>query len=210
MKALICLHGLLSTKNDYNEIKNALKEEYDTIACYDLPGHGYNTDKFNTSNIQQFLINLYDSLAVKHDQIDVIGYSMGGVMACYLQSVRKVDKLVLLAPSYRYLNLKNYHYTKKEKKQPNITAILPKKNYFHVFRFAKIMSDLSDEFHIIYPETLILWGKEDYLVKEESGVLLYHMVNNRNRRLIQLKNHNHFNIVRSPVVINYICEFLNE
>ncbi|MDE7384855.1 MAG: alpha/beta fold hydrolase [Anaeroplasmataceae bacterium] len=210
MKALICLHGLLSTKADYNQISYVLKEDYDTIACYDLPGHGYNTLKYNTPTIKRFLLDIYDSLAVKHNRIDVIGYSMGGVMACYLQSVRKIDKMVLLAPSYRYLNLKNYHIKKKERKQPNITSLLPKKNYLHVFRFAKIMSDLSDEFHVIYPETLILWGKDDYLVKEESGILLYQMIKNRNKRLIQLNNHNHFNIVRSPIVINYISNFLNE
>lgn len=210
MKALICLHGLLSTKADFKEISYALKDQYDTIACYDLPGHGYNNLKYNTPTIKRFLLDIYDSLAVKHNQIDVIGYSMGGVMACYLQSVRKINKMVLLAPSYRYLNLKNYQVKKKEKKQPNISSLLPKKNYMHIFRFAKIMSDLSDEFHVLYPETLIIWGRDDYLVKEESGILLYQMVKNQNRRLIQLNGHNHFNIVRSPVVINYIYNFLNE
>lgn len=210
MKALICLHGLLSTKADFKEISFALKEKYDTIACYDLPGHGYNTLKYNTPTIKQFLLNVYDSLAIKHDRIDVIGYSMGGVMACYLQSVRRINKMVLLAPSYRYLNLKNYQIRKKEKKQPTLSSLLPKKNYMHIFRFAKIMSDLSDEFHMIYTETLIIWGKEDYLVKEESGLLLYQMVKNRNRQLVQLNQHNHFNIVKSPVVINYIYHFLDE
>lgn len=210
MKALICLHGLLSTKADFKEISYALKDQYDTIACYDLPGHGYNNLKYNTPTIKRFLLDIYDSLAVKHNQIDVIGYSMGGVMACYLQSVRKINKMVLLAPSYRYLNLKNYQVKKKEKKQPNISSLLPKKNYMHIFRFAKIMSDLSDEFHVLYPETLIIWGRDDYLVKEESGILLYQMVKNQNRRLIQLNGHNHFNIVRSPIVINYIYNFLNE
>ncbi|MDE6660321.1 MAG: alpha/beta fold hydrolase [Anaeroplasmataceae bacterium] len=210
MKALICLHGLLSTKADYREIAYALEDRYDTIACYDLPGHGYNTLKYNTQTIKGFLLDIYDSLAIKHDRIDVIGYSMGGVMACYLQSVRKVDKMVLLAPSYRYLNLKNYHIKKKERKQPNISSLLPKKNFLHVFRFTKIMYDLSDEFHMISPATLILWGKDDYLVKEESGFLLYQMITNRNRRFIELSDHNHFNIVRSPIVIKYICKFLDE
>lgn len=209
MRALICLHGLLSSKTDYKEIIQALADDYDTIACYDLPGHGYNTLEFNTQTMKSFVVEIYDSLRKQHDSIDVIGYSMGGVLACYLQSVRKVNKLVLLAPSYRYLNLKNYHITKKEKKQPSISNLLPRKNYLHIFRFAKLISDLSAEFNIIYPDTLILWGKEDYLVKESSGILLYQMVKNPNKRFIELAEHNHFNIVRSPVVIHYIKQFLN-
>lgn len=78
----------------------------------------------------------------------------------------------------------------------------------HIFRFAKIISDLSDEFSVIYPETLILWGTEDYLVKEDSGRLLYQMIRNRNKRWIQLKNHNHFNILHSNTVIQLTYEFL--
>ncbi len=208
MRALLCFHGLLSTKADFNTILPKLNTLYDTIACYDLPGHGYNTLKFNTLNIKKFVLEAYDTLSHTHDEIDVMGYSMGGVIAAYLQSVRRVRRLVLLAPSYRYLNLKNYHFAKERSAQPNISRVLPKKNYFHIFRFAKIISDLSDDFHIIYPETLIIWGRDDYLVKEESGHLLYQMIKNENRRLIMLERHNHFNILKSPIVYEYVSSFL--
>ncbi|MDE7263859.1 MAG: alpha/beta fold hydrolase [Anaeroplasmataceae bacterium] len=209
MRALICLHGLLSTRADFTAITIKLKRRYDKIVCYDLPGHGTNALKYNTKNVKKFVVDIYDSLASQYEIIDVIGYSMGGVMACYLQSVRKVHRLVLLAPSYRYLNLKNYHYTKTSSGGKNkISAVFPKKNYLHIFRFAKIMFDLSNEFSIIYPETLILWGKEDYLVKEESGILLFEKIKNKNKRLIQLERHNHFNILNSPQVLNYVNDFL--
>lgn len=211
MKALICLHGLLSTKSDFNRIQFQLKEYYDKIVCYDLPGHGGNTLPFQTKTIQKFLVDIYDSLRMKYKTIDLIGYSMGGVFACYLQSVRNIHKMVLLAPSYHYLNLKNYHFSfQKTKKQPTISSVLPKKNYLHILRFVKIMSDFSDEFHVIYPETMIIWGKDDYLVKETSGILLYQMIHNPNRRYIELANHNHYNITKSPIVLDYIYHFLTE
>ena len=56
MRALLCFHGLLSTKADFNTILPKLNTLYDTIACYDLPGHGYNTLKFNTLNIKKFVL----------------------------------------------------------------------------------------------------------------------------------------------------------
>lgn len=208
MRGLICIHGLLSSKVDFIRIEPSLRNLYDWIETSDLPGHGMNPLKFNTQNVKNYILNIYDRMAVKCDEIDVIGYSMGGVIACYLQSVRYVRKLVLLSPAYRYLNLKNYHFSSSKKTKTNISTLFPRKNYMHIFRFAKIISDLSDEFSVIYPETLILWGTEDYLVKEESGRLLYQMIRNRNKRWIQLKNHNHFNILHSNTVIQLTYEFL--
>lgn len=209
MRALICFHGLLSNKNDFNNIVKKLAPYYDYIACFDLPGHGHNRLKFNTKNVKQFVLDIYDSVAINHTIIDVIGYSMGGVIACYLQCNRKVNRLVLLAPAYRYLNLKNYqaslHTSANEAK---VVDLLPRKNYFHLFSFTKLISDLSTEFKIIYPETLIIWGKNDFLVKEESGWLLYNMIRNKTRQYIEIDGHNHFNIVNSNTVLNIVEKFL--
>ncbi len=206
MKALICLHGLLSSSKDFKLINERLKNFYDKIICYDLPGHGLNSIKFNSKNIKKFLIDIYDSIADKYSDIDLIGYSMGGVMASYLQSVRKINHLILLAPSYNYLNLKNYH--KKNNNKTAIKKLIPKKNYLHIIKFPIIMSNLIQEFKIIYPKTLIIWGKDDYLVKESSGIVLYNMIKNQNKYLLELPSHNHFNIVKSEVVIKYIKLFI--
>lgn len=209
MKCLLCIHGLLSSKNDYSYLASHLKEYYDFIAAYDMPGHGNNDTEFNTLNIKNFYLDKIDNLSKHYDEIDIIGYSLGGVIACYLQSVRKINNMILLAPAYRYLNLKNYHASKKSKnKSYKISNVLPKKNFFHIFKFQKIVYDLSNEFSIIYPPTLILWGDEDYLVKEVSGMELYKKIRNKNRQFYILPNHNHFNIVYSNKVLYYIQNFL--
>lgn len=208
LKALLCFHGLLSNHNDFAYIYNHLKPYYDKILCTDLPGHGTNQEKFTTENIKKYSLDLYDSLS-QFEEIDVIGYSLGGLIACYLQKERKVHRLVLLAPAYRYLNLKNYHRNPSSKQgQLRMKQILPKKNYFHVFRFVGIVSKLNQEFETIEPETMILWGKDDYLVKEKSGYLLFQMTKNKGKSYIQLDNHNHFNIVHSKVVCSLIKDFL--
>ncbi|HRF70975.1 MAG TPA: carboxylesterase, partial [Candidatus Pelethenecus sp.] len=90
MRGLICIHGLLSSKADFIRIEPSLRNLYDWIETSDLPGHGMNQLKFNTQNVKDYILNIYDRMAVKCDEIDVIGYSMGGVIACYLQSVRYV------------------------------------------------------------------------------------------------------------------------
>ncbi len=206
MKALICLHGLLSSNKDFKLIKDRLKNLYDEIICYDLPGHGLNSIKFNSKNIKKYLVNIYDSISNKYSDIDLIGYSMGGVMACYLQSVRKINHLILLAPSYNYLNLKNFH--KNNNISINNKKLKSKKNFFNILKFPLIMSDLIQEFNIIYPKTLIIWGKRDYLVKESSGKVLYNKIKNKNKLLIELPYHDHFNIIKSDIVIKYIKLFV--
>src|SRR5699024_12436828 len=45
-------------------------------------------------------------LKEKYDEIYLIGFSMGGMIAAYLAAKYKVDKLVLLATSGKYLSFK--------------------------------------------------------------------------------------------------------
>lgn len=209
IRCLICIHGLLSSSNDFSFIIPNLCKYYDAVISYDMPGHGKNELKFNTSEIKRFYINIYDELAARYDEIDILGYSLGGVIACYLQSYRKVNKLILISPAYRYLNLKNYKIKDNNiKKNENITSVFPKKNITYLFKFQKIVFDLSFDIKYIYPKTLILWGSEDYLVKESSGYELYNKVVNKDRRYIILNNHNHFNIVYSNDVLNIIKDFI--
>lgn len=207
LRCLICIHGLLSSQNDFSYFYPHLKPYYDRIALFDMPGHGKNTLSFTTKNIQKFYLEKYQILAKTYDEIDLLGYSLGGVIACYLQSVCKIRKMILLAPAYRYLNLKNYHFHTNSSNL-RISKAFPKKNFFHLFRFQKIVYQLSNEFSVLYPETLILWGEDDYLVKPSSGEELYSMIRNKNRQYIVLKNHNHFNIVSSRMVLYHIQNFI--
>lgn len=208
MRCLICIHGLLSTKNDFSFLVPNLKTYYDEIYNFDMPGHGNNLLPFNTKTIKEFYINKYDELALKYDKIDLIGYSLGGVIASYIQGVRKIDKMVLLAPAYRYLNLKNYNLGKSNAKKTSIGEIFPKKNILYLFKFQKIVFDLSFDIKYLFPKTLIIWGNEDYLVKESSGMELYRKIINRDRRYIILSKHNHFNIVFSDTALDIIRNFL--
>lgn len=208
MRCLLCIHGLLSSNRDFSFLTENLSQYYDYILNIDMPGHGDNSLSFNTKTIKEFYIRKYDELSTKYDSIDLLGYSLGGVIASYLQSVRKIDRLILLAPAYRYLNLKNYNFSKSSLKKTGIGEIFPKKNILYLFKFQKIVFDLSFDIKVITPKTLIIWGNEDYLVKESSGYDLYQKIINSDRRYIILSNHNHFNIVFSNIVLEIIIDFI--
>ena len=200
------IHGLLSNKNIFNYYISELEQYYDVINSIDLPGHGNNKMDFSSENIKKFVLSSYDEMKKKCECIDVIGYSLGGVVSCYLQSKRKINKMVLLAPSYRYFNLKNF----KIKKGNVNRGRLKGKSFLNLVKFFKINSDLKGEVNKINVETIILWGKDDYLVKESSGLILYKMIEYKNKQFVKLDNHNHYNIVNSKEALDIIKVFVKD
>ena len=107
MRAVILIHGFITSPQDFNPIYKWLYTKYDQVFKVVLPGHnkGENYKNFNVDGSFNCVLNAYDLLALDYDKIDVIGFSLGGVLATYLASVRKVNKVVLLAPANKYLNI---------------------------------------------------------------------------------------------------------
>lgn len=111
MKAIMLLHGFLTNIHDFDPIVPYLKEEYDYVDLFVVPGHTEepNYKEFDADLTFKKLLETYDEISKKYERIDCIGFSMGGALATYLQSVRKIDNLVLLAPANKYLNFSLIH-----------------------------------------------------------------------------------------------------
>ena len=109
-KAVFLIHGFLSEMNEYDEIHQDLYKRYDYICKPTMPGHGKDGEcdynKFTEKETFKLLLDSFDELQKEYDEIDVIGFSMGGALAAYLSSVRKFNKLVLISPANKYFNPK--------------------------------------------------------------------------------------------------------
>lgn len=129
MRACILLHGFITNKDDFLPLIDILDEIYDEIINEDLPGHksAESYDNFTVDAVFSHVLNTYDELAKVYSSIDCIGFSMGGALATYLQSVRKIDNMVLLSPANKYLNFRYvlnkayFRYKMLTKKLSNIT-----------------------------------------------------------------------------------------
>lgn len=108
MKAILLLHGFMTDQSDFDSLVPKLDGKYDYICRILFPGHGKgeNTALFTVNDTFKCLLDTYDELAKVYDEIDVVGFSMGGALATYLQSVRKVHRLVLLSPANKFLNVR--------------------------------------------------------------------------------------------------------
>jgi esterase/lipase len=104
-KAIILIHGFGSDNRDFVRVIPYLSN-YDTIACGNLPAHGENqeTSDISADDIIEFTLDIFDKLSKTHDEVDVLGFSMGGCLASMLISKRKVHRAVLLAPANKFIS----------------------------------------------------------------------------------------------------------
>ncbi|WP_079707758.1 alpha/beta hydrolase [Paraliobacillus ryukyuensis] len=109
MIGCLCLHGFTGGSYEIEPLATYLKEHTDwLIEIPTLPGHGMSLALHNVG-YKDWIETAEQRLQVlkqKVDRVYVIGFSMGGMIASYLAANYQVDKLVLLSPSRRYLNIK--------------------------------------------------------------------------------------------------------
>jgi esterase/lipase len=108
MKAIILIHGFLSDCDDFAPFMDSAKQLYDYVEIVKIPGHGVDmgVHEFDIEKTYSLILKAYDDLDISYEIIDCVGYSMGGALAIYLSTVRKIRKLILLAPSMKYINYK--------------------------------------------------------------------------------------------------------
>ena len=106
-KALMTIHGFLTSTKDFGRLYDYL-DFYDEIKAVEVPGHNADTPDFSLFQVDvtfKTLLDAYDDLRSRHDQVDVAGFSMGGALTTWLCSVKDVHRAVLLAPANKYINL---------------------------------------------------------------------------------------------------------
>ncbi len=104
-RAIMTIHGFLTDTKDFGRLYDYLDFYDEAVAC-EIPGHNGKVD-FGLFTVEGTIVAVtacYDRLRAKHDEVDVVGFSMGGALASYLCAVRDVHKGVLLAPANKYLN----------------------------------------------------------------------------------------------------------
>lgn len=105
-RAVLLLHGFATDIDDFAPLLKSLNTIYDEIDLKLIPGHGQNDHLKNFKVKETFLFvnREFEYLKNNYDEVDIIGFSMGGALATYLASKYDVTNLVLLAPANEYLN----------------------------------------------------------------------------------------------------------
>lgn len=99
--AVLLLHGFGDTPQTFYRLIPTLESAGLTVSAPLLPGHGTTVEEFNRSTAADWLAasrGALRSLQNTHENVGVVGLSMGGALAVVLAASERVSAVVLLAP----------------------------------------------------------------------------------------------------------------
>lgn len=100
-RAMLLLHGFSSSPAVYRQFLPSLTW-YDAVVCPVLPGHGQSIEAFGKIHAQQWVDcaeQTCRALVAEYEAVDLLGLSLGGLLACHLSSRFAVNHAYLLAPA---------------------------------------------------------------------------------------------------------------
>lgn len=224
-KAILMIHGFAGGTYDQEFLANYLEKnrKFD-VYTYTLPGHSHILN--NKSTCEEWLTaskDMVDMLLKNgYQEIDIIGHSMGGVIATYLAGqYKQVKKLVLVAPAFRYFNIedRNINILDILKLTPEIlsqygkdevTSRLTKLPFSTVKEFMKLVADYQKTPENVHIPTLIIQGMEDKVVPPETAKYLYDKLATDKKKIIYIGDctHDLLRESKKEVVSHIIEEFL--
>lgn len=101
-RALLMLHGFTSTPAVFR-VMIPLLSFYDAIFCPTLPGHASSMNEFGKVSAKNWLAEVEKEgqmLSKEFKQVDVVGFSLGGLLASHLSYMIELNHLYLLAPAF--------------------------------------------------------------------------------------------------------------
>lgn len=110
-KAVLLIHGYVGSPRDFESLPDLLHEKGYTVSAPLLPGHGSDPVEFSRISAEElidFVINEYDVLKRDHEEVSVVGFSMGAALATILVHKRQSEKTVLLAAYYQIADARKY------------------------------------------------------------------------------------------------------
>lgn len=109
--ALLLLHGFAATPAAYRSFLPALSA-YDLVFCPVLKGHCQSIEALAAAKASDWLAEVeqhFQALQESFEMVDVMGLSLGGLLACHLSKNFSIRHLYLLAPALDlHLNLGLY------------------------------------------------------------------------------------------------------
>ncbi len=224
-KAVLIIHGFAGGTYDQEPLLFNLQSKFEfDVYNFTLPGHRTNL----SSNVkyEDWINSVNDKIEILknkgYKKIYLIGHSMGGILAC-IAAVNNpiVKKVVLVAPAFQFLSLKDENtFMKAIKNGPDILKTYKGKEVFS--RFLKVSFSQLREFEklvslsLSFPArmnvpTLIVQGTSDNLVPYESSENIYEQLKCP-KWLLEVSNvtHDVFDGEKVDEICNEIMLFLKK
>lgn len=230
-KICFLIHGYLTDYRDFCGLPNKIMSLYDQVILYQIPGHNHKSclRLFTMENTFNSIDNEMKKI-IDGNEVDVIGFSLGGALAIYIASTYPIHKLVLLSPAIKYFNhhilLDRTSYIRKIKKDEKaifyknsfnaidftIHNTLPKFNLANGITFCKIIDKINRTSGRIHASVLIIRGRLDELVPQKVITECINRIDNSNVKVYNVDGIGHM-MLRTPkggIIIKKVKDFLEE
>ena len=188
---LVTIHGFGSRlHNEMNPLAAYLKKKHYDVRQFDI----YDLTNPNDAKLEDWIARCEAKVKEalhQSDNVVLLGFSMGGVIASYLASVYPVKQLILVAPAFRYLDLTLI----KTKTAEIITRAPKEKKLKPSSAQTKCFTEVVDAYrnsiaHVNCP-ILIIHGTADEVIDYDSSKEAYKKISHNKKRLIFLEGAHH-------------------
>ncbi|MBP3949956.1 alpha/beta hydrolase [Bacillus suaedae] len=227
MIGCLCLHGFTGEPWEVEPVATYfLKHKKWLVYTPTLPGHG---PQGNLKDVTYADWVLKAELAVKEllrrcEKVYVIGFSMGGMLACYIAAKYQVEKLVLLSAAAYYVNPQQLLQELKDVVRLRLRGELVNDEHYQHYRKKIIETPMSAVFQFMQAvkkikpfvsgvtvPTLIVQGEKDGIVPPKSALFLYKTICSKTKNIIFLPQSKHLicHGFEKEILINRIEGFLD-
>lgn len=207
MVGCLILHGYTGGPYEVAPLSNYLKKKTNWfIHVPTLPGHGRALELENIPYTQW--INASEqalkTLKEKYDEIYIIGFSMGGMIGAYLAAKYRIPKLVLLAPSGKYLSWTQLTRDMFKFIADGVQSKLKKNKLFLHYKrkagmipfrsnieFIKLVRFTKKYIKYVQSDVLIAQGYQDGMVPFKTAYYLYDEMMTPNKEVVFFDHSKH-------------------
>lgn len=225
-KAILIIHGFSGGPFELEYLSNNLEfQRFFDVFTFTLPGHDFESDRLKHEDfIKSAEEHIELLINYGYKEIYVIGHSMGGVIACHIAGkYKEVKRLVLIAPAFHYLAVKNDDINLieslksgidilKEYKLDNLFGKVKKMPINAPLEFVHLVKDYYDTPLYVSVPTLIIWGTKDTVVPFTSAEYVFKSLRSKYKFLLIVRgaNHNAFKGPRKEETTRYVIKFLKD
>ena len=182
-KAVVTIHGFgMNRSLHFNDFRKFIEPKGYKVIQFNI----YDINNPEDADYKEWIKRCEKQLTTTldlYDEVILLGFSMGGVIASYLASVYPVKQLILIAPAFNYLDLStSVHYEKKAIKKIGKKTDSP--SGAQTKAFTEIVSQYKESVYYVDCPILILHGSEDTSISVQSSKSVYSRLTGKKRMLI--------------------------
>lgn len=228
MIGCLIIHGYTGGPYEVAPLATYLKAETGWhVEVPTLPGHGRRLNLENASHELWIIAaeNALIQMKEKYDDIYLIGFSMGGMIAAYLAAKYKVAKLVLLATSGKFLSFKQIGIDLGDMIADGIRGNLNKNRVYIHYRdklktvpfkanieFLKLVRFTRRHLKDVEAPVLIAQGQQDGMVPYKTAYFLDKEITSARKEVVFFERSKHLICLGNDkdTLNNMVHEFLSK